>query len=264
MINIATWNINSVNARLPALLAYLNEKQPDFMLLQEIKCQNDNFPAEEIAKAGYHAIVSGQKSYNGVAILSKEELLNPLYALPEVPQSDTPQARFVQGETKDGLKIISVYVPNGNPPLKDPTSKEKLYYKLAWQDALTAYAKKLLAENASFIIGGDFNVIINDADVYNPEAYRTNALMVPEVRQKMQDLHNLGLVNAFKTFHPEGGNYSFWDYTMKAWQRNMGMLIDDILLSPDLAPRLQESFIDKPMRGIEKASDHVPLWAVLG
>ncbi len=263
MINIATWNINSVNARLPALIAYLQEKKPDFMLLQEIKCQTDNFPREEIANAGYHALVAGQKSYNGVAILSKEELLNPLIFLPNAPESATEQARFIQGETKDGRKIISVYVPNGNPPLKDPLSREKLNYKLAWQDALNAYASELLAEKTSFIIGGDFNVIINDEDVYNPEAYRTNALMLPEVREKMQKLHGLGLVNAFKTMHPEGGNYSFWDYTMGAWHRNMGMLIDDILLAPDLAPRLKDAFIDKPMRGIEKASDHVPLWCVL-
>lgn len=261
MINIVTWNINSINARLPALIAYLKQKQPDFLLLQEIKCLNDNFPKQQISEIGYNALFAGQKAYNGVALISKEPLSNPLFELPNAPEPY--QARFIQAETKQKLKIISVYVPNGNPPLKDPENIEKLKYKLSWQKALNDYIQKLINQNESLIVGGDFNVIINDNDVYNPEAYKNNALMLPEVRQNMQKLHDLGMINTFKYLHPEGGNYSFWDYTMGAWQKNMGMLIDDILISPNLLQNLKESFIDKQMRGIDKPSDHAPLWTVL-
>jgi len=260
-MKIATWNINSINARLPALIAYLDKEAPDFLCLQEIKCQDDNFPLLDIKGAGYDALFAGQKSYNGVALLAKEALTNPLFSLPNAPDGGE-QARFVSGVAKSGVRIISVYVPNGNPPLKEPASTEKLKYKLAWFDALHRYLKGLADE--PFIIGGDFNVIINDGDVYNPEAYRTNALMLPEVRGKLADLvKDLQLTNAFKTLHPEAGNYSFWDYTMGAWQRNMGMLIDDIFLSPALAKRLKSAEVHKYMRGMDKASDHAPLMVEL-
>ena len=256
-MKIATWNINSINARLPALITYLDKEAPDFLCLQEIKCQDENFPLLDIKSSGYNALFAGQKSYNGVALLAKETLANPLFSLPNAPDGGE-QARFVSGVTQAGIRIISVYVPNGNPPLKDPTNTEKLKYKLAWFDALHRYLKELA--DKPFIIGGDFNVIINDGDVYNPEAYRTNALMLPEVREKLAGMvKDLELTNVFKTLHPEAGNYSFWDYTMGAWQRNMGMLIDDIFLSPMLAERLKSAEVHKYMRGMDKASDHAPL-----
>lgn len=265
---IATWNINSVNARLPLLLEYLSDKQPDFMALQEIKCQNENFPTEAVNKLGYYCLVNGQKSYNGVALLSKAPLDNPVTGLPNQPYFATPQARFAAGQDKiSGIIYISVYVPNGNPTPSAPDSDERLVYKLAWLDALGVYLQALAKKGQPFVLAGDFNVIIEDKDVYNPDSFKDNTLMLPQVRKKLSDLTNgMGLVNAFKTLHKNDAddvkNYSFWDYTMGAWFRDWGMLIDDIYLSPDLAVKLKTAEIDRYMRGKEKPSDHTPLRVV--
>lgn len=263
-MKIATWNINSVRMRIELLKKYLQEISPEFMLLQEIKCTNQDFPFTEIEQMGYTPYVSGQKSYNGTAILAKSELSEVLTSLPEITEvevSDKPQARFTSGLTKYGFYIVSVYVPNGNPPLKQPESKEKLIYKLKWLDCLHEYLKSLKTAGKPFIIGGDFNVIIEDTDVYNPDNYRTNALMLPEVQAKLAEItDDLNMLNAFKTIHKDENNlYSFWDYTMRCWEKNHGMLIDDIFMCGFNGDILLNALIDKDMRGKEKPSDHAPL-----
>jgi len=266
-MKIATWNINSVRTRIGLLQDYLREVSPEFMCLQEIKCMNQDFPFAEIEQAGYKAYVSGQKAYNGTAILTKSELSEVLTALPDSAEAEglaageNPQARFTAGLTKYGFYIISVYVPNGNPPLKQPESKEKLVYKLKWFDCLHKYLKGLKEAEKPFIICGDFNVIIEDTDVYNPDNYRTNALMLPEVRTKLDEIaKDLDLLNTFKTLHKgETHLYSFWDYTMRCWEKNHGMLIDDIFMCGFKESALLNALIDKDMRAKEKPSDHVPL-----
>ncbi len=263
-MKIATWNINSVRTRIELLKEYLQEVCPEFMCLQEIKCMNQDFPLQEIEAAGYKAYVSGQKSYNGVAILAKSELSDVLTALPnnqDFEDAEAPQARFTAGMTKYGFCMISVYVPNGNPPLKQPESTEKLVYKLKWFDGLHKYLKGLKNAGIPFIIGGDFNVIIEDTDVYNPDAYRTNALMLPQVQAKLAEIVNdLEMVNTFKQIHKGQTNiYSFWDYTMRCWEKNHGMLIDDIFMCGFKDDILLNALIDKDMRAKEKPSDHAPL-----
>lgn len=266
-MDIATWNINSVNARLELLLEYLDKEKPDVMALQEIKCQEESFPFAKLQEAGYHAIASGQKSYNGVALLAKKEPLNVLKELPNCPTFPTPQARFISADVKDEkdtIQFISIYVPNGNPT---PTSQgdERLQYKLNWFDALKEYLSELNNRQIPFVLAGDFNVIIEDEDVYNPEVFRTDALMLPEVRAKLEEIVNdLRLTNTLKSLHPQATEkenrlYTFWDYTRNAWGKNAGILLDDIFLSENIAKRLATAEIDKYMRGKEKPSDHVPL-----
>lgn len=244
------------------LTTYLQNIAPEFMCLQEIKCTVSDFPFDTLKSIGYEAFVSGQKSYNGTALLTKTTLNNIIYELPNAPESTSPQARFTAGKTAYGFYIISVYVPNGNPTTKQTEPNEKLIYKLKWLDSLHIFLKDLKNEHIPFIIAGDFNVIMEDTDVYNPDAYRTNALMLPEVRMKMAEISDdLGLLNTLKHMNRGAKKlYSFWDYTMRSWERDAGMLIDDIFMCGFKENiTLSAAVVDKEIRGLDKPSDHAPL-----
>lgn len=248
-MKIATFNVNSVRARLPNLEAWLAAAQPDVVCLQEIKCEAALFPAI----AGYQALVHGQKSYNGVAILSK----TPAELVSNSLNADDPQARYLEA-CIGGMTIINIYAPNGNP-----LGSEKFPYKLDWLARLTARAKQLLADEVPFIITGDYNIIPEEQDCYSPAAWLGDALFQPESRAAYRRLLNLGLYDAFRALHPNLQEYTFWDYQAGAWQRNNGIRIDHALLSPKLADRLVSCHIDKQPRGEDKASDHTPLMVEL-
>jgi exodeoxyribonuclease III len=255
MLRIATWNVNSVKARLPNVLDWLNEAAPDVVLLQEIKCQDEGFPLPEIEAAGYRAAVHGQKSYNGVAILSKHPIGDVVRGLPGADGDD--HARYIEATIRD-LRVASLYLPNGNP-----APGEKFDYKLRWMRRLIAHARTLLASGAPFVLGGDYNVCPTDDDVYDPAGWRNDALCRPDSRALFRELCHLGLTEAFRALHPEPGRYTFWDYQAGAWPRDNGLRIDHLLLSPQAADRLVACDIDKGPRGKEKASDHTPIWVDL-
>ncbi|MBT7526172.1 MAG: exodeoxyribonuclease III, partial [Rhodospirillales bacterium] len=256
MVKIATWNVNSIKVRLPHVLDWLKTAEPDILLLQELKCIEDNFPRMEIEDAGYSVAVAGQKTYNGVAILSKTQLEDVITELPGDDQDE--QARYVEAVTDvDGcvLRVGSIYLPNGNP-----VDTEKYDYKLAWMDRLQTHAKNLLADEEVVVLAGDYNIIPEDADVWDPEAWRDDALFRMETRQKFRSILNLGYTEAFRALHSELGRYSFWDYQRGAWQKDYGIRIDHLLLSPQATDLLTACDIDKKPRGLERASDHTPVW----
>ena len=250
-MKIATWNVNSLKARLPNVLAWLAEAQPDVVCLQELKCQTADFPRLEIESAGYEAHVLGQKSYNGVALLSRHPVDDVLFGLPGDPADE--QARYVEGTVR-GLRIASIYLPNGNP-----VGTEKYPYKLAWMDRLRAHATALLATEQPVVLAGDYNICPTDDDVYDPVGWREDALCRPESRAKFRALLNLGLTEAYRVFHDEPHRYSFWDYQAGRWYRDEGLRIDHFLLSPQASDRARGCEIDKHPRGQEKASDHTPV-----
>jgi exodeoxyribonuclease III len=249
-MKLATFNVNSVRARLPNVLEWLKAVQPDLVCLQEIKVETESFPRAEFEEAGYHCTVHGQKTYNGVAILSRE----PCDVLSTSLLPDDPQARFIEVHYK-GLRCLNIYVPNGNP-----VDSEKFPYKLRWLDALIARAQVLLREEVPFLITGDFNIIPEPQDCYDVKAWESDALYKPESRGKWRALCNLGLYDAFRALHPSAPKaYTFWDYQAGCWPRDAGIRIDHALLSPQLADKLERCSIDKDPRGAEKASDHTPL-----
>lgn len=255
-LRIAAWNINSVRARLGNVLDWLTTFAPDVALLQEIKCRDEDFPRLEIEAAGWQIAVHGQKSYNGVAILSRRPLSDIRLRLPGDETDE--QARWIEAEI-GGVRVVSLYLPNGNPAPGD-----KYDYKLAWMARMRDRTKALLAEGRPFVLGGDYNVCPTDDDVYDPAGWRDDALCRPETRAAFRSLVNLGLTEAFRALHPdEKGRYSFWDYQAGAWQRGEGLRIDHFLLSPQAADRLVACDIDKGPRGKEKASDHTPVWVDL-
>ena len=251
---IATWNVNSVRQRLPHLLDYLKEVNPDAICLQELKCIAEQFPREEIESAGYNVAVHGQKSFNGVAILSKR----PIEATPGLPGDETDlQARYIEGIIefdKKAVRLASLYLPNGNP-----VASEKYSYKLNFMDRLTRHARELLTYEEPVIIAGDYNVIPETRDAANPEQWKEDALFLPATRARFNELSALGFTDALRatTDHPD--IYTFWDYQAGAWPRNNGIRIDHLLLSPQAADHLRSVTVDKAMRGREKASDHVPI-----
>ncbi len=253
-MRIATWNVNSVRQRLDHLLRYLKEQEPDVVCLQEIKCQDEAFPRAEIESAGYNAAVHGQKTFNGVAILSKR----PVEVTRGLPGDDQDtQSRYIEGivpAAKGIVRVASIYLPNGNPP-----ATEKYTYKLAWMDRLTAYTRELLKLEEPLVLAGDYNVIPEAKDARDPAAWAGDALFLPETRAKFRTLVNLGLTDALRATTDADGLYTFWDYQAGAWQRNFGIRIDHLLLSPQAADLLQSVTIDKYMRAAEKPSDHVPI-----
>jgi exodeoxyribonuclease-3 len=253
---IATWNVNSIRVRLPILLDWLKRVSPDVVLLQELKCENSAFPALEIESLGYHALIKGQKAYNGVAILSKERPVLLRDILPG--ETGDAQARYIEAEI-GGVTIASIYLPNGNP-----LGTEKFSYKLGWMDKLYSHAQGLLAQEKPVVLAGDFNVIPEPQDARHPEKWTGDALFQPESRASFRRFTHMGYTEAFRSLHPDTKDaYTFWDYQAGAWDRDDGIRIDHFLLSPEATDRLQECTIDRDMRGLEKASDHVPVLVTL-
>ena len=255
MTKVATWNVNSVKARLPRVTEWLKSAKPDVVLLQETKCEDAAFPRMEIEELGYNLALCGQKTYNGVAILSKSPIEDVTRGLPGDDSDE--QARYVEGFTC-GLRVASIYLPNGNP-----VESDKFPYKLAWLDRLARHAETLLANEERLVMGGDYNVCPTDVDVYDPEGWANDALCRLESRKGFRKLLYLGLTDAWRAQHPQTHAYSFWDYQAGAWQKDHGLRIDHLLLSPQAADTLKESGIDKGPRGKEKASDHTPVWVEL-
>lgn len=253
-MRIASWNVNSVRQRLPALLAYLRDAAPDVLCLQELKCEDAAFPRAEVEDAGYNVETLGQKTFNGVAILSKSPLSDVTRGLPGF---DDSQARYIEGVAPYGegvMRVASIYLPNGNP-----AGSDKYPYKLAFMDALTKHARALLALEEPLVLAGDYNVIPAPADVYDPEGWAGDALFLPQTRAKFQTLLNLGFTDALRAVTDAPGMYTFWDYQAGCWPKNKGLRIDHLLLSPRAADRLESVTIDKVLRAAEKPSDHVPI-----
>ncbi|HEY7301633.1 MAG TPA: exodeoxyribonuclease III [Xanthobacteraceae bacterium] len=254
-MRIATWNVNSIKQRMDNALAWLAERRPDLVCLQETKCIDDAFPRLEFESLGYNVAVHGQKTFNGVAILSRlpfDEIT------PRLPGSDEDDhARFLEAVVsfKGGaLRLASIYLPNGNPAASD-----KYSYKLKWMDRLIQYARERMRLEEPLVLAGDFNVIPSAADARRPQAWVKDALYLPETRERFRFLCNLGLTDALRTGSDEGGLYTFWDYQAGAWQKNDGIRIDHVLLSPQAADRLVSAEIDRHVRGWERPSDHVPV-----
>jgi exodeoxyribonuclease-3 len=252
---VATWNVNSIKQRLDNLVAWLSARQPDIVCLQETKCVDEGFPREPLEALGYNIAIHGQKTFNGVAILSKLKLDEVTPRLPGDNADD--HARFIEAvvSTKSGvLRIASIYLPNGNP-----ANTDKYDYKMRWMERLHHYAQRRLTLDEPLVLAGDYNVIPDEADVYDPAAWVGDALFKPETRAKFRALTNLGLTDAVRATSDAAGLYSFWDYQAGAWQRNKGLRIDHLLLSPQAADRLVSAGIDKHVRGWERPSDHVPV-----
>ena len=255
-MKIATFNINGIKARIEALPAWLDDAQPDVALLQEIKSVDEGFPREVFEDRGYNVETHGQKGFNGVAILSKHPLEDVMRGLPGDDADE--QARYIEatvmGEA-DAVRVCGLYLPNGNP-----TPGPKYDYKLAWMQRLHARAQSLLAEEMPFVMAGDYNIIPQPEDAAKPESWREDALFRLESRTAFRRLLNLGLTEAFRARTSGPGHYSFWDYQAGAWNRNNGIRIDHLLLSPRAADMLIDCQIDKDIRGRDKPSDHVPVW----
>ena len=255
-MKIVTFNVNGIKARLPRLIEYLSEQQPDIVCLQELKSSDDTLPIGDVEAAGYGAVWHGQKGFNGVAILARGTTpVERQKGLGGEPEDD--HSRYIEAEV-NGLIVASIYLPNGNPQ-----PGPKFDYKLRWIDRLRARARDLLAEERPAVLAGDYNVIPNDDDTFSVSAMASDALMQPESRAGFRALVAQGWTDALRTRHPRGGVWTFWDYQAGAWQRDAGFRIDHLLLSPQAADRLVDAGVDKDYRAREKASDHAPTWAVL-
>jgi exodeoxyribonuclease-3 len=254
-MRIATWNVNSLRQRLGHLETWLRQAEPDVVCLQEIKCVDEAFPTAEIEAMGYNVAVHGQKTFNGVAILSRRPFDEVTRGLPGDPED--VQARYIEAVIPTGtgiVRVASIYLPNGNP-----VGTEKYPYKLGWMERLAAHVRVLLALEEPLVLAGDYNVIPSARDVHDPELWAGDALFLPQTRARFQVLVNLGLVDALRACTDSDGLYSFWDYQAGAWQKNNGIRIDHLLLSPQAADRLASCTIDALTRAWEKPSDHVPV-----
>jgi exodeoxyribonuclease-3 len=255
-MKIATWNINGVKARIDSALTYLRQAAPDVICLQEIKSLDEGFPSGPFEELGYNVAVHGQKGFNGVAILSKLPFDEVTRRLPG--DDGDEQARFIEATVsvpKGALKVASIYLPNGNP-----IGTDKFAYKLAWLKRLETHARALLASEMPVVLAGDYNVIPEPVDAKRPEAWTEDALFQPESRAAYRRLLFEGLTDAVRLCHPEPGIYTFWDYQAGAFQKDDGIRIDHLLLSPQAADRLRSAGVDRFTRGWEKPSDHVPVW----
>ena len=259
MQRIISWNVASVRSRFPVLEKFLLEFQPDICFLQEIKATEENFPFMDFKRMGYEAVISGQKAYNGVAFLSKFPLSDVLRELPGAPKSDPAQARFIQARMPDRTIVICVYVPNGAPPMNDPLDTSRLEFKIEWLDALTEHIQTLISQGEKIILGGDFNVIEYDTDVYNAKSFEGSALIVPPVRTAFEKLVQTGLKNPIRLFNSDPYTYSFWDFQMGAWPRNLGILLDFFFVSDEIFSSVRAARIYRDVRGWEKTSDHAPI-----
>jgi exodeoxyribonuclease-3 len=255
-VRIATFNINNVNKRLPNLLAWLRDTKPDIVCLQELKAEQDAFPEGELRDAGYNAAWVGEKSWNGVALLARKQ---PLFVtrtrLPGNPKD--LQARYIEAAI-NGIVVACLYAPNGNPQ-----PGPKFDDKLAWMKRLERHAAKLLASGAPVVIAGDFNVAPTALDIYQTKSWNKDALIQPEVRRAYARLLEQGWTDAIRTLHPDHPSYTFWTYWRGRFERDHGLRLDHLVVSPDLAPRLAEAGVDRDVRGVEGASDHAPAWIVL-
>ena len=258
-MRIATWNVNSIRARLPNVLEWLTDQSPDVLLLQETKTIAESFPTLELEDLGYNCVVVGQKSYNGVAILSKYPVQDIKERLPG--NNADGQARYVEGWVdagNAGVRVASIYLPNGNP-----TDSPKYEYKLSWMDRLQSHAANLLKNEEAIVLGGDYNVIPSDEAVYDTENWMDDALCRQETRARFRAILYLGYTEAFRALSKEAGRYTFWDYKGRAFETDRGLRIDHFLLSPQAVDRLKLCEIDVVPRGRPKASDHTPVWCEL-
>jgi exodeoxyribonuclease-3 len=255
-MRIATWNVNSIKQRIDSLTAWLAERKPDIVCLQETKTVDEAFPRQPIEALGYNVAVHGQKTFNGVAILSRFKFDE---VTPRLPGDDTDDhARFIEAavSTAQGVvRVASIYLPNGNPP-----DTQKYSYKINWMDRLIKYANERLQLEEPLILAGDYNVIPTAADVHDPAAWTTDALFLPRTREKFRALTHLGLTDAVRAVSDDSDLYTFWDYQAGAWPKNKGIRIDHLLLSPQAADRLSAAGIDKHVRSWERPSDHVPVY----
>lgn len=255
-LRIATFNINGIQSRLPALLSWLAREQPDIVCLQELKAADNKFPAGALADAGYGAIWAGQTSWNGVAILARD--LQPLEVRRGLPGNEADiHSRYLEAAAH-GVLVGCLYLPNGNPQ-----PGPKFDYKLAWFEHLIAHAEALLASGHPVVLAGDYNVVPTDLDIYNTRSWKKDALLQPESRACFQRLLEQGWVDAIRRLHPEQRIYTFWDYFRQHWERDAGLRIDHLLLSEALVPRLKAAGVDRWVRGEPRASDHAPAWIVL-
>ena len=258
-MKIVTWNINGIKARLNGLTTYLKETSPDVVCLQEIKSMDAGFPREAIEEIGYTVVTHGQKGFNGVAIIAKSDIEDITIGLPG-DDSDV-QARYLEATVINGggaVRIASLYLPNGNP-----IDTEKFPYKLSWMDRLEAHARELLNGEMPTILAGDYNVIPQPVDAKRPDVWTGDALFQPKSRAAFRRLVNLGWTDYLRTCHPDTPEYTFWDYQAGAWQKDNGIRIDHLLLSPQAVDVAQSAGVDRFTRGWEKPSDHVPVWVEL-
>ena len=257
-MKISSWNVNSVRARIVNILNYLKDSEPDILMIQEIKAEEKNFPFNDFKNLGYESHVFGQKSYNGVAFLSKIDIhkINIKFL-----KDKNNQSRIIVGDIKNQSKIIrliNIYVPNGNP-----IGTEKYEYKKDWYNSFIKKIKKTLVKNKNIIIGGDFNVIPEEIDVYDYKKYENDALFKIEIRKKFRELINLGFQDIFRYFNKDKQEYTFWDYMAGSWQKNHGMRIDHFLVSNELLNNIKNINIDKKPRSKLKPSDHTPIELVI-
>ena len=256
-MRIASYNVNSIKQRVENTVAWVAERQPDIVCLQETKCVDEAFPREPFETLGYNVAVHGQKGFNGVAVLSKLPFDEVTPGLPG-DELDA-QARFLEvvvSTQRGAVRIASLYLPNGNPPGGD-----KYHYKLRWMDRIITYARDRLAFEEPLVLAGDYNVIPSEADVHDPALWLGDALFLPATRARFRTLLGLGLTDAIRATTDTPGIYTFWDYQAGSWQKNSGIRIDHLLLSPQAADRLLAVGTDKPVRAWERPSDHVPVWA---
>jgi exodeoxyribonuclease-3 len=264
-IKIASFNVNSIRARLPNILAWIKNSNPDIILLQELKCLESEFPFEALFDAGYNSAVSGQKTYNGVAILSKFKIEDVVKSLPTLGGRVDEQARYIEATIPirgKAIRVASVYVPNGGGEIREDEtleSSEKFCYKLDFFERLKAHFSRLLAFEEMQIFGGDFNVAAEEIDVFDPQSLNGTVCFHPLERQKFRSILNLGLVDSYRAFNRQSQAFTWWDYRGGGWQHNKGMRIDYLLASPKAADRISDASIeDKGVRDQEKASDHCP------
>ena len=254
-MKIATWNVNSIRVRLPHVIDFIKKQSPDVLLLQELKAQDHDIPKSDLEDTGYNVIFKGQKAYNGVAILSKYPVSDIVTSLYE-DEDHNEQARYIEcwvDSKNSGIRVASIYLPNGNP-----INTEKFIHKIEWMTKLKQHVEKLLDNEESIILGGDFNVCPEDRDAANPEAMKNDALFQPESRAKLREIINLGYYDAWRALNPNKTNWSYWDYG-RAFEQNKGLRIDHFLLSPFAIDKLQSIEIDTYHRSLEKPSDHAPV-----
>ena len=253
-MKISSWNVNSVRARIDNIKKYIKKSSPDLVLLQEIKTEEKNFPYDEFKQLGYLAYVHGQKSYNGVSLISKKKLKN---IETNLPGDKVKQSRFISTKIKiknKNIDLINIYVPNGNP-----VDTDKYFYKINWLNLLIKFLKSRIRDGNLVIIAGDFNILPEDIDSHDSEKYLNDALFRIEIRKKYREIINLGLIDVFRHFNKKEGNYTFWDYMSGSWQKNNGLRIDHMLISNSLINLVKKIEIKKGVRNQIKPSDHVPL-----